>query len=84
MTERTASWIRALWPPAVASVAVIALIAGLLSRLDTAEACITDHETRIRNLEEVCAAGAAAQQIILDELRWMREHWPTTLPASPQ
>lgn len=77
MTERTASWIRALWPPALALVAVISLLVGLTARLDNAEATVEDHETRIRNLEEICAQGMATQALILEELRWMREHWPS-------
>ncbi len=82
MTENTAGWIRALWPPALALVTIVALVAGILSRLDAAEACTADHENRIRVLEEACAEGMATQALILDELRWMREHWPALNPTA--
>lgn len=76
MTEKTASWIKALWPPAVALVAIVSLLSGLSSRLDAAETEVDDHETRIRVLEEACARGMATQEAILSELQWMRDHWP--------
>lgn len=79
MTDRTAAWIRALWPPLMAAVAIITLLAGFAARLEAAENINVDHEARIRNVEEACARGMATQELILEELRWMRDHWPTAV-----
>jgi hypothetical protein len=77
MTDRTAGWIRTLWPPAVDLVGVVALFSAMSARLDAAEACSTDHETRIRVLEQCVVQATAHMEDMARDLAWMRDHWPT-------